>query len=147
MPDADYEAAGAAIARGPDAMRDADVILKVRRPTVAEAERYTIETAHRLGIPARAEIRDAGGARRYVEMGVQHFCVGWDVRIRRLARWIKQSRRCRKIRRNIRSRWRRTNRRRDRRRRVGGRPCRGGRGTCPGIVRRVEATFVGSPNR
>jgi 2-keto-3-deoxy-L-rhamnonate aldolase RhmA len=48
---------------------------------VAEAERYVIETSHRLGIPARAEIRDAGGARRYVEMGVQHFCVGWDVRV------------------------------------------------------------------
>ena len=46
-----------------------------------EAEKYVIETAHRLGIPARAEIRDAGGAARYVEMGVQHFCVGWDVRV------------------------------------------------------------------
>ena len=34
-----------------------------------------------MGIPARAEIGDAGGARRYVEMGVQHFCVGWDVRV------------------------------------------------------------------
>lgn len=51
------------------------------REKVAEAERYTIETAHRLGIPARAEIRDASGARRFVEMGVKHFCVGWDVRV------------------------------------------------------------------
>jgi len=48
---------------------------------VREAERYTIETAHKRGIPARAEIRDAEGAQKYVEMGVQHFCVGWDVRI------------------------------------------------------------------
>jgi 2-keto-3-deoxy-L-rhamnonate aldolase RhmA len=55
---------------------------------VAEAERYTIETAHRLGIPARAEIRDASGARRYLEMGVQHFCVGWDVRI--LHDWLTE---------------------------------------------------------
>jgi H+-translocating NAD(P) transhydrogenase subunit alpha len=38
--DADYEAAGARIARGPEAMRDADVILKVRRPSAEETERY-----------------------------------------------------------------------------------------------------------
>ena len=46
---------------------------------VREAERYVIETAHKRGIPARAEIRDADGAGRYLEMGVRHFCVGWDV--------------------------------------------------------------------
>jgi H+-translocating NAD(P) transhydrogenase subunit alpha len=40
VPDADYEAAGAAIARGPEVVRDADVILKVQRPTAEEAERY-----------------------------------------------------------------------------------------------------------
>jgi NAD(P) transhydrogenase subunit alpha len=38
--DAEYEAAGAGIAGGAEAVRDADVILKVRRPTAAEAERY-----------------------------------------------------------------------------------------------------------
>jgi 2-keto-3-deoxy-L-rhamnonate aldolase RhmA len=48
---------------------------------VREAERYVIETAHKRGIPARAEIRDAAGAEHYVEMGIRHFCVGWDVRI------------------------------------------------------------------
>jgi hypothetical protein len=48
---------------------------------VREAEKYVIETAHKRGIPARAEIRDAGGAERFLKMGVQHFCVGWDVRI------------------------------------------------------------------
>jgi NAD(P) transhydrogenase subunit alpha len=40
VPDAEYEAAGARIARGPEVVRDADVILKVRRPTAEEAERY-----------------------------------------------------------------------------------------------------------
>ena len=40
VPDADYEAAGAAIARGEEVVRDADVILKVRRPNAGEAERY-----------------------------------------------------------------------------------------------------------
>src|SRR5437588_4751673 len=40
VPDAEYEAAGARMARGPDVVRDADAILKVRRPTAEEAERY-----------------------------------------------------------------------------------------------------------
>jgi proton-translocating NAD(P)+ transhydrogenase subunit alpha len=40
VPDAEYEAAGARIARGPEVVRDADVVLKVRRPTAGEAERY-----------------------------------------------------------------------------------------------------------
>jgi 2-keto-3-deoxy-L-rhamnonate aldolase RhmA len=48
---------------------------------VREAEKYVIETAHKRGVPARAEIRDAGGAARFLEMGVEHFCVGWDVRV------------------------------------------------------------------
>jgi 2-keto-3-deoxy-L-rhamnonate aldolase RhmA len=48
---------------------------------VREAEAYMVETAHRRGIPARAEIRDASGAARFLEMGIRHFCVGWDVRI------------------------------------------------------------------
>ena len=48
---------------------------------VREAEKFVVETAHRMGIPARAEIGDANGAKRYVEMGIQHFCVGWDVRV------------------------------------------------------------------
>jgi 4-hydroxy-2-oxoheptanedioate aldolase len=55
---------------------------------VREAERFVIETAHRRGIPARAEIRDAAGAQPYLEMGVRHFCVGWDVRI--LHDWFTQ---------------------------------------------------------
>jgi H+-translocating NAD(P) transhydrogenase subunit alpha len=38
--DAEYEAAGAGIARGAEVVRDADVILKVRRPIAGEAERY-----------------------------------------------------------------------------------------------------------
>jgi len=41
-----------------------------------EAEKYVVETAHKRGIPARAEIRDAQGAARYLDMGIRHFCVG-----------------------------------------------------------------------
>src|ERR1700694_3268492 len=38
--DAEYEAAGAGIARAAEVVGDADVILKVRRPTAGEAEGY-----------------------------------------------------------------------------------------------------------
>jgi 4-hydroxy-2-oxoheptanedioate aldolase len=48
---------------------------------VREAEQYIVETAQKRGIPARAEIRDAEGAKRHLDMGIRHFCVGWDVRI------------------------------------------------------------------
>jgi 4-hydroxy-2-oxoheptanedioate aldolase len=58
-------------------------------PAVVEAEKYTIGTAHKMGIPARAEIRDAKGAARHLEMGVRHFCVGWDVRV--LYDWFTQN--------------------------------------------------------
>jgi 4-hydroxy-2-oxoheptanedioate aldolase len=55
---------------------------------VRDAEKYVIETAHKRGIPARAEIRNSGGAARYLEMGVRHFCVGWDVSI--LNDWLTE---------------------------------------------------------
>jgi 4-hydroxy-2-oxoheptanedioate aldolase len=55
---------------------------------VREAEKYVIETAHRMGIPARVELGDASGAERYLEMGVRHFCVGWDVST--LHRWFTE---------------------------------------------------------
>src|SRR5579864_2019907 len=55
---------------------------------VHEAEKYVLETAHRMGIPARVELGDASGAERYLEMGVRHFCVGWDVGI--LHRWFTE---------------------------------------------------------
>jgi 4-hydroxy-2-oxoheptanedioate aldolase len=48
---------------------------------VREAEQYIVDTAHKRGIPARAEIRDAEGAKRHLDMGIRHFCVGWDVRV------------------------------------------------------------------
>jgi len=40
VPDTEYGAAGAKIARGAEVVRDADVVLKVRRPTADEAEHY-----------------------------------------------------------------------------------------------------------
>jgi 4-hydroxy-2-oxoheptanedioate aldolase len=48
---------------------------------VQAAERRTIETALRKGLHPRVELFDAAQAPRYLEMGVRHFCIGWDVTI------------------------------------------------------------------
>ncbi len=54
-------------------------------PDVLAAETKTIQTALKRGLHPRVELRDSGQAQRYLEMGVKHFCIGWDVRI--LADW------------------------------------------------------------
>jgi 2-keto-3-deoxy-L-rhamnonate aldolase RhmA len=50
-------------------------------PEVRAAERKTIETALAKGLHPRAEISDPSQAARFLEMGVKHFCIGWDVTI------------------------------------------------------------------
>ena len=56
-------------------------------PKVKEAERYVIETAHRMGIPARAEIGRPDQAQKYLSMGIRHFCIGTDMSI--LFNWFR----------------------------------------------------------
>ena len=50
-------------------------------PEVKKAELRTIETALRKGLHPRVELGDITRAGPYLEMGVKHFCIGWDVRI------------------------------------------------------------------
>jgi 4-hydroxy-2-oxoheptanedioate aldolase len=50
-------------------------------PDVKNAERKTIETALKKGLHPRVELADIRQAAPYLEMGVKHFCIGWDVRI------------------------------------------------------------------
>ena len=50
-------------------------------PDVKAAERKTIETALKKGLHPRVELADITEAAPYLEMGVKHFCIGWDVRI------------------------------------------------------------------
>ena len=57
-------------------------------PRVREAERYVIETALKRGIAPRAEIGRPEEAKRYLDMGVKHFCIGTDVSI--LFDWFVQ---------------------------------------------------------
>jgi len=58
-------------------------------PRVKEAERFVIETAHKKGIAPRAEIARPEDAKKYLDMGVKHFCIGWDVSI--LFNWLKEN--------------------------------------------------------
>ena len=57
-------------------------------PRVKEAERKIIETSLRMGIAPRVELPDSRGAEPYIEMGVKHFCIGWDVEV--IHEWCKQ---------------------------------------------------------
>jgi 2-keto-3-deoxy-L-rhamnonate aldolase RhmA len=50
-------------------------------PDIKNAERKTIETALAKGLHPRVELADIKDAAPYLEMGVKHFCIGWDVRI------------------------------------------------------------------
>ncbi|MCS7046660.1 MAG: aldolase/citrate lyase family protein, partial [Gemmataceae bacterium] len=58
-------------------------------PRVREAERFVIESALKKGIAPRAEISRPEDARRYLDLGVKHFCMGWDVGI--LFNWYKEA--------------------------------------------------------
>ena len=53
---------------------------QMSHPKVREAEQYVIETAHKKGIAARAELNDAEGFEHYLELGVRHFNLGVDIR-------------------------------------------------------------------
>ena len=52
---------------------------KEDHPEVQQAERYTIETALRMGVRPRVEIDRWEQAEPYIEMGVKDFCIGYDV--------------------------------------------------------------------
>ena len=56
---------------------------------VKEAEQYIIATALKKGIAPRAEINSPQQAETYLNQGVKHFCMGWDVRV--WFDWCKQN--------------------------------------------------------
>jgi 4-hydroxy-2-oxoheptanedioate aldolase len=58
-------------------------------PKVKDAEHYVIEMALKKGIAPRAEIARPEEAKKYLDMGVKHFCIGWDVSI--LFQWFKEN--------------------------------------------------------
>jgi 2-keto-3-deoxy-L-rhamnonate aldolase RhmA len=58
-------------------------------PKVRDVERRVIEAALGRGIAPRAEISHPRQAARYLEMGVRHFCMGWDMSI--LHDWFSET--------------------------------------------------------
>jgi 4-hydroxy-2-oxoheptanedioate aldolase len=48
-------------------------------PEVQQAQRKMIESALERGVAPRVEVADFGQAKPWIEMGVRHFCVGWDL--------------------------------------------------------------------
>lgn len=60
-----------------------------QHPDVQKAERLTIETALKKGLHPRIELGDISMAPKYLEMGVKHFCIGWDATI--LHGWWKEN--------------------------------------------------------
>ena len=58
-------------------------------PEIQATERQVIETALKMGIPPRAEINSVDQAQYYLELGVQHFCLGTDVTI--LYNWWREN--------------------------------------------------------
>ena len=57
-------------------------------PEVEEAHRYMIETALNRGVHPRVEIGSYQQAGPFLDMGVRHFCIGWDTSV--LADWCRQ---------------------------------------------------------
>jgi len=58
-------------------------------PDIKAIERRVIDTALKMGIPPRAEISSPDEARYYLDLGVEHFCIGTDIMI--LYHWFKEN--------------------------------------------------------
>src|SRR5262249_25214000 len=76
------------LARAVDTFPHMSAMMKVEQQPVVEAERRMIKTALVLGIAPRAEISRPEQAKPYLDLGVRHFCMGWDVEI--LFDWFKR---------------------------------------------------------
>ena len=62
---------------------------QLRHPKVKEAERKTIETALKIGVTPRMETNTVEEARYYIDLGVRHLSVGFDLVI--LRDWWKKN--------------------------------------------------------
>jgi len=61
---------------------------QVQSSEVQEAHSYMIERALKKGVAPRVEIGGFDQAKQYIEMGVRHFCIGWDTNV--IAQWCRQ---------------------------------------------------------
>ena len=58
-----------------------------RDPAVQNAHRDMIELAIKKGVAPRVEVGSFDQAKPYIDMGVRHFCIGWDTLV--LAAWCR----------------------------------------------------------
>ena len=61
---------------------------QVQSPDVQEAHKHMIEMALKMDVAPRVEIGGFEQANPFVELGVRHFCIGWDTNI--IAHWCRQ---------------------------------------------------------
>jgi len=61
---------------------------QARSPEVQKIQRDMIELALEKGVAPRVETDSFEQAKPYVEMGVRHFCIGWDIRT--IYQWCQQ---------------------------------------------------------
>ena len=47
-------------------------------PEIRTFEELVIRKSIEYGVPPRIEITDVESAQRYIDLGVRHFCIGWD---------------------------------------------------------------------
>ena len=61
---------------------------QTRSPDVQKAHRDMIELAIKKGIAPRVEVGSFEQAKPFLEMGVRHFCIGWDTLV--ISQWCRQ---------------------------------------------------------
>jgi len=61
---------------------------QAQSPEVQKVQRDMIEMALKKGIHPRVELRNFEGVKPFWEMGVRHFCIGWDTRV--IEQWCQQ---------------------------------------------------------
>ncbi len=61
---------------------------QARSPEVQKTQRDMIEMALKKGVAPRVEIGSFEQAKPFIEMGVRHFCTGWDTNT--ISAWCQQ---------------------------------------------------------
>ncbi|MFC1949852.1 HpcH/HpaI aldolase/citrate lyase family protein [Chloroflexota bacterium] len=61
---------------------------QTRDPAIQDAHKKMIELALKKGVHPRVEIASFEQAKPFVEMGVRHFCIGWDTSV--IAQWCRR---------------------------------------------------------
>ncbi len=61
---------------------------EARSPDIQKVQRDMIEMALKKGVHPRVELPSIEAAKPFWEMGVRHFCIGWDIQI--IGQWCQQ---------------------------------------------------------